>query len=78
MSNETLIRALLGRPKLAAADDPTAACPPEGGYRTSPPIPTDPVSEHDRTLADLMTNRDRPDASAERTSIEDFASSNTD
>jgi hypothetical protein len=85
MPNDRFIRALRGEREptdasittagSADAVSPTSPIEPEGGYRQSPPVLTNPVAEHNRTLATLMTSRERPDAAAERSSIEDFASS---
>jgi hypothetical protein len=70
------VNALLGRPKPVtdAESVPTQPIPPEGGYRTAPPSPRDPVAEHNGDLAALLTSSQRPNATAERESIEEFAS----
>jgi hypothetical protein len=56
MRNDALMHALLGRPEPSSAD-PEAPIPPEGGYRTSPPVPKRPAQEHSDELGDLLATR---------------------
>jgi hypothetical protein len=53
------MNALLGRPHPVAAEGehPSTPIPPEGGFRTSPPVPTNPVAEHSQMLGSLLATR---------------------
>jgi hypothetical protein len=58
MKNDKLISALRGTPRPVSVTRETAEpVAPEGGYRTSPPVLTNPAAEHSATLGNLLATR---------------------